>query len=402
MGNGTKVALVALLILMVVMIARFVRDDSAPDGVADKAKVDARERAGAGLSRSPIGATKQPVRPGIDAAKSPASKGLSIAANPPTVNPQTPVPSRAGTQGLSPNPAGSPGTVPAAGTGTSPGESFHPVISPAGPGAVSPVESPKEAVSPFRGDGTVGTVVPPKPRTIDGALSGNSPPSPPVSERGDLEKGRFSDAPGVPPSSPSGETPRLEKNPQGGSSFPAIGGFVGPPLPQVPRGGDAIDSPSGYPKTYVIEKGDSYWRIAEHFYKNGKLASFIEKANPGVKLQPGKKLEIPAPPAVSSQPSSPNEARDVKDSVAKHTARERVSADPASGAPGRGTSERGTPGSGASGYKDYVVQKGDTLSIISKKFYDDPNKFHLIEDANGDLKYQMLQAGAKIKIPVGK
>ena len=48
------------------------------------------------------------------------------------------------------------------------------------------------------------------------------------------------------------------------------------------------------------------------------------------------------------------------------------------------------------------MQKGDTLTLIAKKFYDDPSKFHLIEEANGDLKYQVLQAGAKIKVPVEK
>jgi nucleoid-associated protein YgaU len=171
--------------------------------------------------------------------------------------------------------------------------------------------------------------------------------------------------------------------------------------------GEKTESSSGYPKTYVVEKGDSYWRIADNFYKNGRLGTLIEKANPGIKLQPGKKLLIPEPPSSEGKEAkvpavtaalvapalSDGGVAGAGSGVRRHS---RSSADAPSGAP------PSSPSSAAKGYKDYVVQKGDTLSLIAKKFYDDPNKFHLIEDANGDLKYQVLQAGAKIKVPIEK
>jgi nucleoid-associated protein YgaU len=55
-----------------------------------------------------------------------------------------------------------------------------------------------------------------------------------------------------------------------------------------------------------------------------------------------------------------------------------------------------------SGYTDYIVKKGDTLSLLAKRFYHDAGKFHLIQDANENLKYQGLLEGSRIRIPAEK
>jgi len=59
-----------------------------------------------------------------------------------------------------------------------------------------------------------------------------------------------------------------------------------------------------------------------------------------------------------------------------------------------------TPG-GAGGGRTYVVQKGDTLYGIARKFYGDQSKWKVIYNANrGQLKSpDKLKAGMKLVIP---
>ena len=47
----------------------------------------------------------------------------------------------------------------------------------------------------------------------------------------------------------------------------------------------------------------------------------------------------------------------------------------------------------------FVVHRSTDFGLETQKFYGDAGKTELIEDANPNLKYQTLQAGAKIKIP---
>jgi membrane-bound lytic murein transglycosylase D len=140
-------------------------------------------------------------------------------------------------------------------------------------------------------------------------------------------------------------------------------------------------APSGYPKTHSVIKGDSYWALASRYYGDGSLLHVIEKANPGIKLRPGMKITIPEPPAGSG-------AAAVAGSGA------------APAAPPRAPGKPAAPPASAS--RDYLVQRGDTLGTIARKFYGDASKLHLIEQANPDLRYQMLQAGTRIKVPAGE
>lgn len=52
----------------------------------------------------------------------------------------------------------------------------------------------------------------------------------------------------------------------------------------------------GYPKKHTIKKGESYWVLAAQYYGKGYLHPRISKANKGVRFQPGKVVVIPSPP----------------------------------------------------------------------------------------------------------
>jgi nucleoid-associated protein YgaU len=49
----------------------------------------------------------------------------------------------------------------------------------------------------------------------------------------------------------------------------------------------------------------------------------------------------------------------------------------------------------------HVVQKGETLSKISKKYYGDPNLYMKIFDANKDIlkNPDLIKVGQKLRIP---
>ena len=60
-----------------------------------------------------------------------------------------------------------------------------------------------------------------------------------------------------------------------------------------------------------------------------------------------------------------------------------------------------TPEQSAAAGEVYVVESGDTLSTIAKKYYDDASKFDKIFEANKDIleSPDSLQIGQKLKIP---
>jgi len=59
------------------------------------------------------------------------------------------------------------------------------------------------------------------------------------------------------------------------------------------------------------------------------------------------------------------------------------------------------PSSAAIGDRFYVVEKGDSLSKISKMFYGDANHWKRIFDANRDVirNADLIQPGWKLRIP---
>ncbi len=124
--------------------------------------------------------------------------------------------------------------------------------------------------------------------------------------------------------------------------------------------------PSRFPVQHTLVPGESYWRLAEIYYGAGKgyLYPVIVDANGNAKLIAGKTVTIPSPPVET---------------------------------PKTGTSALpGTVTSSSSGELTYIVLKGDTISEIAVRFKVAQSD---IEDANPHLKYQVLRAGEKITIP---
>ena len=432
MGNATKVALVALLILLVVVVARFVREDSTPDTEVTTAqkpagsiqsnlpgKVPARTTApvsstgqakavapttvasttqpGASTTTSPTAGSRvlPQTTPGASTslpAGSTPSGGSRVISSQPATQPSTP--SALASQPLSGSAAAQPGasTVP-----TNTASTVTPTVAP----TTLPPPPPSSAGHSSSGPSLVGgsrTDLPP-PNPI-GSLT---PSSGTARTPEDTSAARVSPVvvsqlpPGRPTGGASSPFRSLAESHDGGRSSASDGGLSSgtareasapeksssttritenDAAPGAPASGDG-GLKTGYPKTHVVAKGDTYWGLADHFYGSGSLLHVLEKANPGVKLRPGVKITIPAPPA---------EAR-----PAVATATTGTSAPKEPRAPEKAAAPQGS--------RDYVVQKGDTLGLIAKKFYGDSSKLHLIEQANPDLRYQMLQAGARIKVP---
>jgi len=129
-----------------------------------------------------------------------------------------------------------------------------------------------------------------------------------------------------------------------------------PPLPVEPS--------ASQQQEYVIQRGDTYSTIVKKY--PGVTVKAIQDANPGVdplRLQPGKKVMIPAPTAAPVV--KPN-----------------------------GT---GAPSVDAMGEVIYVVKSGDRLEVIARKY---GITAQAIADANNLKTVNKIVVGQKLKIPV--
>ena len=88
----------------------------------------------------------------------------------------------------------------------------------------------------------------------------------------------------------------------------------------------------GYPKKHTIKKGESYWVLAAQYYGKGYLHPVISKANKGVRFQPGKVVVIPSPP--------PEAVKRPKKQVAEKTKKRAVPNSPRAAAPAAKTSPK--------------------------------------------------------------
>jgi|GEM_PF-1217573 len=162
-----------------------------------------------------------------------------------------------------------------------------------------------------------------------------------------------------------------------------------PPLPaQAVSSGRTTVGPTGTvvqsadgTKTYIVAKGDSFWKIAARsdVYGNGIHYKLIGAANPGANsnsLQPGDKLVIP--PLTVGSPGG-----DVG---------------PATGS---GTSGAAVPDPvTATGEKIYVVQQGDNgMWGVSKSQYGDGKYFPAIAGRNPGVNPSRLKIGQKLILP---
>jgi nucleoid-associated protein YgaU len=118
------------------------------------------------------------------------------------------------------------------------------------------------------------------------------------------------------------------------------------------------------PVIYIVQKGDSSWRIAEAFYGDGKLYPEIERANnlsEDQDLEVGQELTIPKL-GVSSDPSASLGTGQAETqtnsqlSISNDSNNDQVTND-------------------QSGDESYIVQENDSLWFIALKYLDDGTRW---------------------------
>ncbi len=134
---------------------------------------------------------------------------------------------------------------------------------------------------------------------------------------------------------------------------------------------------AGAQRTYVVKKGDTYWRIAQREYGDGALCRLIQDANPNVqptRLRPGTTIVLPPRPTRA--------------------------AGVAVGA-GEATAAAGTLATDpATGKRYYVIKSGDQgFWTVAKVAYGSSAYFALIAAANPDLDPRRLKPGDRVWVP---
>jgi nucleoid-associated protein YgaU len=147
---------------------------------------------------------------------------------------------------------------------------------------------------------------------------------------------------------------------------------------ELPTPGKEIQ-PAG--EEYVVVDGDSFEKIAKKKLGDGKWATLVAEANPGVKataLRPGQKIVIPAKPEKKTEDVAKKE----------ETKKPEVKLD-------------ATFQTSPKGERLYTVQAGDTLSGISVKVYNTSRYVEKIHDANKERLEDpsMLYVGMKLVMP---
>jgi LysM repeat protein len=134
---------------------------------------------------------------------------------------------------------------------------------------------------------------------------------------------------------------------------------VEPPPPAVPVVTEPVSPPPPATTEYIVTKGDSFYSIGK---KLGLSMKAIADANPGVdsaRLKIGQKLSIPAAPAPAPGGAAAPTAADT------------------------------------GGQQTYVVQSGDNLTKIARKFGTTVNA---LRSAN-NLRTDRIKVGDKLKVP---
>ncbi|EKE14651.1 MAG: hypothetical protein ACD_12C00363G0003, partial [uncultured bacterium] len=122
-------------------------------------------------------------------------------------------------------------------------------------------------------------------------------------------------------------------------------------------------------KTYVVQEGDDLWNISEKFYGSGFNAydiSIANKISDSSNLEIGKKLIIPQ---VTPRQSTVGEISAISSDQVTYVENK------------------------------YIVQPGDSLSIIAQKVYGDLFAWPKIMNANNLLTPDSIEAGMVLIIP---
>ncbi|MEM8737326.1 MAG: LysM peptidoglycan-binding domain-containing protein [Planctomycetota bacterium] len=106
------------------------------------------------------------------------------------------------------------------------------------------------------------------------------------------DTGELAPVPG-PPTASVAVDPAPAESADRGVEFvePLPAGEVLTPLPD-----DAVLAPAAAPRTYEVQSGDSYWKIAKKIYNDPSRAKDIAAANPGLdpkKLRIGDEIVLP-------------------------------------------------------------------------------------------------------------
>jgi len=123
-------------------------------------------------------------------------------------------------------------------------------------------------------------------------------------------------------------------------------------------------------KMYTVKEGDDLWHIAEKFYGSGYNAydiSLVNKLDASLPLEPGQRLIIPK--------VTPKEitAGEISSSAVSTTITNKEN--------------------------KYIVQSGDSLSIIAQKIYGDLNMWPRILSANNLISPDRIEVGMVLIIP---
>lgn len=189
--------------------------------------------------------------------------------------------------------------------------------------------------------------------------------------------------------------------------------------------------------TYVVKKGDSYYKIAKRELGDASRYKEIERLNgiPAEDLREGTKLKMPSKAggldatATTGGPELPAGSRThvvaegeyLSDISKKYYGSTKhwqliVSANPGVTPerlkvgqklviPERAGSSSSATGTGSSdtavSADEYVVKKGDTFEVIAGKTLGDKRKWKKIQDVNPGVDPSALKIGQKIKLPAG-
>ncbi len=151
-----------------------------------------------------------------------------------------------------------------------------------------------------------------------------------------------------------------------------------PPIPsedrsQVKTASASAASRAGGGKVYVVQEGDSHWKIAKKQYGRGDYWYLIDQANPsfrpGSVIRPGQKLIIPPLPSRAIKP------------------------------PSYAGISAGKITTSLTGQKTYVVKAGDSFWTIAQANYGQGKYEYLIAKANPSVVPRKLEPGQKLTLP---
>lgn len=442
MGNGVKILLVALLILSVVVVAKFVQEDSSVES--------AESTPGQPVAKDEAGKRDATRRPEREPPTGPASTAARRAGSGRIVGTTT---SQRSLAGLAPSSgrvrqsSSSPGRITprraSPGSSTAPGSP----TTPASGELTLPMKTRPSKATPPAGSSSPGAAAPAAGQTL---LAQRAPTRPgdgrtavksTRNRNGDIGSPGFDPVPSPGAGDDSGPLVHLDPGTRTSATAAANGGkpdaapfrtthselrdfsraakkatdgdAAGPrvvdsrtgtarssPFNQpvhsasaAPRPGPSTaDSSADFPKTHTVVKGDTYWDLAERYYGSGLQNRSIQEANGSKPLVPGMKVKIPAPPRSAVKSSSPVSAKPPASGTG-------TIASASSAKTGRSVPPNAVKSKDGR-YYIHTVRSGETLSDLARRYYGSPRSFDRILDANRSLHYESLRVNQKIKIPV--